>query len=239
MCTPSRQLPPSSRWSEIASSKSRAFDRIDRDDRQAGQVEPAGRNRLVELLRLPPGLFENVFLETFRQVELAEDRQRVDPRLAPRAEHLDDHAFAVLCGRGEADHFEDHLVVRPRALCARIADANRLREECPIDLDESRPAGFEVEADEPPRLPIDHFDDSSPRAEGRMVLGRGRRSAAKSGPCRRVAVARARGRRWRRRRCIFSGCRCPRRRRCGGPRRCPASSPRAFLSRVNSCVSGG
>ena len=39
-------------------------DRIDRDDRQAGQVEPAGRNRLVELLRLPPGLFENVVVET-------------------------------------------------------------------------------------------------------------------------------------------------------------------------------
>ena len=94
-------------------------DRVDRDDRLAGQVEPAVADRFVELLGLLAGLFEGVVGELVGQVELADDRQRVDARLAPRPEHLGDHAFAVVDVRGEADHLDDDLVVGLGALGAR------------------------------------------------------------------------------------------------------------------------
>ena len=54
---------------------------------------------------------ERVVGELARQVELVDDRHRVDARLAARAEHFDDHAFAVADVRREADHLDDDLVV--------------------------------------------------------------------------------------------------------------------------------
>ena len=68
------------------------------------------------------------------QVELADDRQRIDARLAARPEHLGDHALAVVQRRREADHLDDHLVVRPGVLRAGIADVDRLGEQRAVDL---------------------------------------------------------------------------------------------------------
>ena len=90
-------------------------DRIDRDDRLAGQIEPAF-DRLVEAGRLLPGLVQGVLGEFFGQVELADDRERIDARLALRPQDFGDHSFAAMHGRGEADHFHDHFVVGPGVL---------------------------------------------------------------------------------------------------------------------------
>ena len=66
MCTPSRQWPlvdplQRNRVVEVA-----GVDRIDRDHRLAGQIAAAVGDRFVELLGLPPGLFQRVFGELAR-----------------------------------------------------------------------------------------------------------------------------------------------------------------------------
>ena len=78
------------------------------------------------LLGLLAGFVEHVFGELAGQVELVDDRHRVDARLAAGAEHFDDHAFAVADVRREADHFDDDFVVGLHALCAGVADVDRL-----------------------------------------------------------------------------------------------------------------
>ena len=197
MCTPSRQCAVLQRLQRDRVVEIAGVGRIDRDDRQARQVQPLRRDRFVELLRLLPGLFQGVRGEGVGQVELAEDRQRVHPRLAPRPEHLDDHPFAVVDGRREADHLEDHLVVRPGALRAGIAHGDRLREERAVDRDVGGPGRLEIGA----------------RRTAGSGVGAPRRFR-RAGPRRRAAhdaIAPAPRRRWRRRRSTSAGCRCPRR----------------------------
>ena len=140
--------------------------RVDGDDCQRGQVEPTGRDRLVEFLRLAPGLVQGVGGEGVRQVELAEDRERVHPRLAPRTEHFHDHPFAVLRRRGEANHFEDHFVVAPGALGAGIAHGDGLGEERAVHGDVARRARLEIGAHELPGLALEDLEDFAARAFG-------------------------------------------------------------------------
>ncbi len=144
-------------------------DRIDGDDRLAGQIEPAF-DRLVEAVRLLPGLFQSVCGEFLGQVELADDRERIDARRALRPQDLDDHPFAVVYGRGEADHFHDHFVVGPGVLGSRIADEDRLGEERAVDLHEGRALRLEIGADELPRLPLEDLDHAAPRPQPRTRL---------------------------------------------------------------------
>ena len=102
--------------------------RIDRDDRLAGQVESALGDRFVEGLGLLASVFQDVLGKLFRQVELANDRERVDARLAGRSQDFGDYAFTFVDGRREADHLEDDLVAGPCVLGARITQADRLGE---------------------------------------------------------------------------------------------------------------
>ena len=55
-------------------------DRIDRHDRLAGEILAAA-DRFVERLGLAVGLLDRVFGEAVGQVELADDRKRIDARL--------------------------------------------------------------------------------------------------------------------------------------------------------------
>ena len=103
------------------------IDRVDRHDRLIGEIVAAAANRFVELVGLLACFVERILGKLARQVELVDDRHRVDARLAASAEHFDDHAFAVADVRGEADHFDDDLVVRPHAFRAGIADVNWVR----------------------------------------------------------------------------------------------------------------
>ena len=169
MWTPSRQWPSVEPLQRNGVVEIAGVDRVDRHDRLAGQVQPAA-DRFVEPLGLLPGLVQGVFGELLGQVELADDRERVDARLALRAEHLDDHAFAVVDRRGEADHLDDHLVVGPGVLRPGIAHVDRLGEQRAVDLHVGRPVRLEIGADELVRLPLDDFDDLAARAG----LGRGR-----------------------------------------------------------------
>ena len=134
-------------------------DRIDSDDRQAGQIEPPGGNRGIELFGLHAGFFQGVGGEPVGQVVLANDRQRIDARRAVRPEHFGDRAFAVMHGRRETDHFEHDLVVGPRALGAGVADVDRLRKHRAVNLHIGRPARLEIGADELVGLAIEHLDD--------------------------------------------------------------------------------
>ena len=138
--------------------------RVDRDDRLAGEILPigAGRlraDRLVELLRLPPGVFERVLGKRPRQAELVDDRQRVDPRHAAVAQHLDDHRLAVADVRREADHFDHDLVVRLHALGAGVADVHRVGEDLAVDLHHRHAGLLEIRADEAVGRPVDDVDD--------------------------------------------------------------------------------
>ena len=158
MWTPSRQPPLSSCSSEIASSKSRA---------STGSIvtivspvkSRAVADRFVERFGLPAGFVQGIFGELVGQVELADDRERVDARLSARAEHFGDHALAVVQRRGEADHLDDHFVVGPGVLCARIADVDRPGEQRAVDLHVGRAGRLEIRADELVGLPLDDFDD--------------------------------------------------------------------------------
>ena len=178
MCTPSRQWPLSSLSSEMASSKSRAS-----TGSIVTTVSPVRSSRpsidSSKRVGLLPGLVQGVVGELLGQVELADDRERIDARLALRPQHLDDHAFAVVHGRGEADHLDDHLVVGPGVLRAGIADVDRLGEERAVDLHEGRALRLEIGADELPRLPFQDLDDAAPRAprlQARLPLAGGGRA---------------------------------------------------------------
>ena len=125
MCTPSSQWPLSSPLQRNRVVEVAGVDRVDRDDRLVGEVAAAAADRFVELLGLLARLVERVLGELAGQVELVDDRHRVDARLAARAEHFDDHAFAVADVRRKADHLDDDFVVRPHALRAGVADVDR------------------------------------------------------------------------------------------------------------------
>ena len=179
-------------------------DRIDRDDRLAGEIR-AVADRFVERFGLPAGLVQGVFGKMVGQVELADDRERVDARLSARAEHFGDHALAVVQRRREADHLDDDFVVGPRAFRAGIADVDRLGEQRAVDLHVGRAGRLEIGADELVRLALDDFDDFAARA-GIAVAGA-------------FSVAPRPRRRWRRRRRDRPECRCLSASPAGGCRR--------------------
>ncbi len=90
-----------------------------------------------------------------------DDGQRVDTRLALRAEHLDDHPLAIANVRREADHVDHHLVVRLDALRARVADVDRRVEYLAVDFDQAHVGPLEVGAHEPAGRALDHIDHAT------------------------------------------------------------------------------
>ena len=95
MCTPSSQWPFFGLFERDGVVEIAGVDRVDRDDRLGRQVAAALADRLVELLGLGAGIVERIVVEFARQIELVDDRHRVDARLAAPAQNVDDHAFAV------------------------------------------------------------------------------------------------------------------------------------------------
>ena len=163
MWTPSRQWPLSSCSKRDGVVEIPRVDRVDRHDRLAGEVGPVA-DRFVERLGLLPGLVQGVVGEMVGQVELADDRERVDARLSPRAEHFGNHALAVVQRRGEADHLDHHFVVGLGVFRPGIAHVDRLGEQRAVDLHVGRAGRLEIGADELVRLPFDDFDDFAARA---------------------------------------------------------------------------
>ena len=162
MCTPSSQWPLSSALERDGVVEIAGVDRVDRDDRE-GSVR-SRRPRPIDssnLLGLLAGVGEHIVGELARQVELVDDRHRVDARLAARAEHFDDHAFAVADVRREADHFDDDFVVGLHAFCAGVADVDRVGEEFAVDLHHAHAGLLEVDADEAVGGPLDDVDDAA------------------------------------------------------------------------------
>ena len=105
------------------------------------------------------GLGQGVFGEGVGQLELADDRQRIDARLAQRPEHLGDHALAVAELGGKADHVDHDFVVLADVLRPGVADGDRLGEHRAVDADVAGAARLEVGADELMRLPPQDLDD--------------------------------------------------------------------------------
>ena len=110
---PVRQPHQRDRIVEIA-----GIDRIDRDHGFAGQIDSRRMDRFVEPIGLIASVFEHVVGKMLRQVVFADDRKRIDARLAAAAEHFGDHAFAVVYVRRKADHLEHDFVVGPGVLRA-------------------------------------------------------------------------------------------------------------------------
>ena len=138
--------------------------RVDRHDRLAGEIRAAA-DRFVELAGLAVCFVGRVGRKAVGQVELADDRKRVDARRTPRAEHFGDHALAVVKRRGETDHLDDHFIVRLGVLGPRIAHVDRPGEQRAVDPHVGRPGRLQIGADELVRLPLDDFDDRAARAE--------------------------------------------------------------------------
>ena len=113
MCTPSRQWPFSSRVERDRVVEVAGIDRVDRDDRLAGQIEPIA-DRLVERVGLLAGIFQHVFGKLLGQAEFADDRERIDARRALRTEHFDDHRFARMADASESGPSRSRLCRPPR-----------------------------------------------------------------------------------------------------------------------------
>ena len=107
------------------------IDRIDGDDRLAGQIDPAVRPTRQTS---PPDARASSSASSgklARQIVFANDRQRIDARRAFAAQHFGNHPFAVVKVRRKADHLEHDFVVRLRVLRAGIAHVHRPREQLP------------------------------------------------------------------------------------------------------------
>ena len=73
--------------------------RVDGDDEFVGEVLAAGEVVLGELRRDLPGFGQRLLRERLGQAERPDDRERIDARLAVRAEDLGDDALAAFVGR--------------------------------------------------------------------------------------------------------------------------------------------
>ena len=158
MWTPNRQKPFLRCSSEIGVVEIAGVDGVDRDDGFGGEIE-AAVSRFVELLGLLAGVLLHVVGEIAGQIEFVDDRHGVDAGLAAGAEDFDDHAFAVVNVRREADHFDDDFVVGPGAFRAGVADVDRLGKQLAVGLHVSVAGGFEIGADELMRFALQNFDD--------------------------------------------------------------------------------
>ena len=129
-------------------------------------------SRFVEMPGLVAGVVEDLLVERIRDVERADDGERVDPRLAPLAEDFGDDALAFQVGRGVADHLDGDLVARLDALGAGVADVDRVVERRAVDPDEAGAALLEVGADEDSRRSREDLDDAAfdvhPRPPGSL-----------------------------------------------------------------------
>ena len=135
------------------------IDRVDRNHGLAGEIFPAVQVVLAKLLRLLARFRKHVFREFVRQSERANDRQRIDLRLAARPQNLGDNAFAALFRRGKAKHLDDDLVLRAHALGARVADIDAMAEDGAIHADQSLAVTLEVSPDELARHALQHLED--------------------------------------------------------------------------------
>ena len=139
--------------------------RVDGDDQVAGEVLAAVEVVFVEGGGGVAGLLQGVLGKLVGQAEGADDRQRIDARLAARPEHLGDDAFAAVLRRREAQHLEDDLVVGPGALGPGIADVDAVAEDGAVDADVALAVALEVGADELPRGPLQDAQDLAAGAE--------------------------------------------------------------------------
>src|SRR5437868_4701948 len=70
-------------------------DRVDRDNRLVGEIQPPFQVILVELLGLLAGLGMNLFGKFVGETEFVNDRKRVDTRLAAGPENFREHSLAA------------------------------------------------------------------------------------------------------------------------------------------------
>src|SRR5581483_1490368 len=129
------------------------------------EIGAAGEVILAERRGGVARLFLGVFGELVRQVVGADDRQRIDAGLTARPEDFGDDAFAAVIGRRKADHLEDDLVVRLRALGAGVADVDAVAEHGAIDAHETLAVPLEVGADEALGGPFEDANDLAERTE--------------------------------------------------------------------------
>jgi hypothetical protein len=137
--------------------------RIDRDDRLASQIQSLA-DRLVERRRLSPRVVHDVQRKMLGQIELADDRARIDARRAAGAQHLDDHALAGMEVRRKPQHLDHHLVALGRVLRAGVGHGDRFGEDAPVDLDARLAGALLEDADELVRFSLDHFNHGAARA---------------------------------------------------------------------------
>jgi hypothetical protein len=106
------------------------------------------------------------FGEFVGQAELVNDRQRIDARLASRAEYLRQHSFAAAGVAGEADHLEDHFVSGPGSFGAGVADVDRFVEGRAVHLHEPLIVLLKISADEGARGALQNLDDAAAALAG-------------------------------------------------------------------------
>ena len=120
------------------------IDRVDGDDRLAGEIEAAPEMRLIELLGLLAGLFQHFVGKLVAETELVDDRQRVDARAPRLPEDLREDRFARSEVRRKSQHFDHDFVVGPGSLRSRIADQDGIAERAAVHLDVALSVAFEI-----------------------------------------------------------------------------------------------
>ena len=137
-----------------------------------GQIETPLEARLIELFGLLAGLVERGLGKGISQAEFVDDRERVDARRSSGTEDLREHSLPRLDMRREAEHFDNHLVVRSGALRAWVAHEDRLAERSAVDLDVSLSVALQIGADKLPGRPREHLLDDA-AALARVPAGAG------------------------------------------------------------------
>src|SRR5262249_36273257 len=139
--------------------------RVNCNNRVRGQVFPAAQVGFAESRRRLPRFLQNVVWKFVGKLKFSDGGQRIHAGLPARPQYLRNYAFAAFFRRREADHFDNHFVIRPGSLGARIADKDAMAEHCAVDSDQSFAVTLQVGADKLPGRSVQHAQNLADRAE--------------------------------------------------------------------------
>ena len=132
---------------------------VDGDDGLGREVAAAGQGLLVDAAGGAAGLVQGGLGELVRQVELADDRQRVHARVAPVPQDLGDDRLARLAPQAVRDDLEDDLVLGAGAGAGGVGDGEVVEQDVAVGPDHGPGVGLEHRADERQVAALFHLEE--------------------------------------------------------------------------------
>ena len=130
--------------------------RVDRDDRQRGQVLPVPEHLIVETRHDVSSRLEYLLGELLGQTVLVDDRLLINTRRVTLPEHLDNHSLTSPIRLGKLQHLQHNLVTGPGTRCAPISHLDRIIKQPAVDPDPAPFVPLEVTPHEASRQPLEH-----------------------------------------------------------------------------------